>query len=51
MVIDEISMSDHRMRTYLVLDQKLDTLNWSSGSLRDGSGNTTHCRALLVPYP
>jgi hypothetical protein len=32
-----------RRISYLVLDQKLDTLNGSGGSLRDGGGNTTHC--------
>lgn len=32
--------------TYLVLDEKLDALNGSGGSLRDGGGNTTHCRGL-----
>ena len=30
------------VKTYLVLDKKLDTLNWSGSSLRDGSGNTAH---------
>ena len=30
------------MTTYLVLDKKLDALNWSSGSLRDGGGDTSH---------
>jgi hypothetical protein len=30
--------------SYLVLDQKLDTLNGSGGGLRDGGGNTTHCK-------
>lgn len=29
-------------RAYLVLDQKLDTLDGSSGSLGDGGRNTTH---------
>lgn len=28
--------------TYLVLDKKLDTLDGSGGSLRDGGGDTTH---------
>jgi hypothetical protein len=28
---------------YLVLDEELDTLDGSGGSLRDGGGNTTHC--------
>ncbi len=27
---------------YLVLDQELDTLNWSGGSLGDSGGDTTH---------
>jgi hypothetical protein len=30
-------------KTYLVLDQELDTLNGSSSGLGDGGGNTTHC--------
>lgn len=30
------------MNAYLVLDKKLDTLNWSSGSLGDGGGDTSH---------
>lgn len=30
------------MNAYLVLDKKLDALNWSSGSLRDGGGDTSH---------
>ena len=34
--------------TYLVLDEKLDTLNGSSSGLRDGSGNTTHCTEKSV---
>jgi hypothetical protein len=34
--------------TYLVLDEKLDTLDRSSGSLRDGGGNTTHCYACQL---
>ena len=34
--------------TYLVLDEKLDTLNGSSGSLGDGGRDTTHCDKLLV---
>lgn len=29
--------------TDLVLDEQLDPLNGSSGSLRDGGGDTTHC--------
>ncbi len=31
------------MRTYLILDQELDTLDGSSSSLRDGGRDTTHC--------
>jgi hypothetical protein len=50
-------------KTYLVLDQELDTLNGSSSSLGDGGRNTTHCyrrqhyhstlvfAALPSPYP
>lgn len=34
--------SSHNRRT-LVLDEKLDTLDGGSSSLRDGSGDTTHC--------
>jgi len=30
------------MGTYLVLDEKLDTLNRSGGSLGDSGGKTTH---------
>ena len=30
------------MRSYLVLDEELDTLNGRSGGLGDSSGNTTH---------
>lgn len=30
--------------TYLVLNEKLDTLNGSGSGLRDGGGDTTHCR-------
>lgn len=32
----------HPYTTYLVLDQKLDTLNGSGSGLRDGGGDTTH---------
>jgi len=32
-----------RARTYLILDQELDTLDGSSSSLRDGGRDTTHC--------
>lgn len=28
---------------YLVLDEKLDTLDGSGGGLGDGGGHTTHC--------
>jgi hypothetical protein len=31
------------LKTYLILDEKLDTLNRSSSGLRDGGGDTTHC--------
>lgn len=34
--------------TNLVLDEKLDTLNGSGGSLGDSGGDTSHCRKLLV---
>ena len=30
-------------KTYLVLNQELDTLNGSSSGLGDGGRNTTHC--------
>ena len=30
-------------KTYLILDQELDTLDGSSSSLRDGGRDTTHC--------
>lgn len=29
--------------TYLVLDEKLDTLNRGSGSLGDSGSDTSHC--------
>jgi len=32
------------MEAYLVLDEKLDTLDGSSGGLRDGGRDTTHYR-------
>lgn len=38
------------MQTYLVLNKKLDTLNGSSSSLRDGSGDTTHCYAVSTVH-
>jgi len=38
-----------KIKTYLVLDQKLNTLNRSSCGLRDGSGDTTHCYRESVP--
>ena len=31
-------------KAYLVLDEKLDTLDGSGGGLRDGGRDTTHCR-------
>ena len=31
------------VETYLILDQELDTLNGSSGSLGNGGRDTTHC--------
>jgi hypothetical protein len=31
------------VRTYLILDQEFDTLDGSSGGLRDGGRDTTHC--------
>jgi hypothetical protein len=36
------------LQTYLVLNEKLDTLNRSSGSLRDGGGDTTHCCTVSI---
>ncbi len=36
------------MKTYLILDQELDTLDGSSSGLGDGSRNTTHCYHELV---
>jgi hypothetical protein len=35
-------------RTNLVLDEELDTLDGSGGSLGDGSRDTTHCYPLLA---
>jgi hypothetical protein len=29
---------------YLILDEELDTLDGGGGGLRDGGGDTTHCR-------
>ena len=37
--------------TYLVLDQKLNTLDRSSGGLRDSGGNTSHCYRMSVTVP
>jgi hypothetical protein len=37
-----------RVRTYLILDQELDTLDGSSSSLGDGGRDTTHCNHELV---
>jgi hypothetical protein len=37
-----------RMQTYLILDEKLDTLDGGCGGLRDSGGNTTHCDKLSV---
>jgi hypothetical protein len=34
--------------TNLVLDEELDTLDGGSGSLGDGSGDTTHCCPMLA---
>jgi hypothetical protein len=38
-------------KTYLILDQELDTLDWSSCGLGDGGGDTTHCyrRSAFTP--
>lgn len=47
---DRYSCSREIAKTYLVLDEELDTLDRSGGSLRDGSGNTTHC-GLNVSNP
>lgn len=33
---------------YLVLDEKLDTLDGSGSGLRDGGGDTTHCEESVV---
>lgn len=41
---DDRRISGTQTKTYLVLDEKLDTLDGSSGGLRDGSGDTTHYR-------
>ncbi|KAI6762852.1 hypothetical protein HG530_008832 [Fusarium avenaceum] len=37
--------------TNLVLDEELDTLNGSGGSLRDGGGNTTHYQCWVARWP
>jgi hypothetical protein len=36
--------------TNLVLDEELDALNGSGGSLGDGSGDTTHCCPMLAMF-
>lgn len=37
-----------RWRAYLVLDQELNTFDGGSSGLRDGGGDTTHCRRELL---
>ena len=39
---DAVVSSDGRATTYLILDEKLDTLDGGSGGFRDSGGNTTH---------
>ena len=34
--------------TYLVLDKKLDTLNWSGSGLGDSGGDTSHCDVVSM---
>jgi hypothetical protein len=36
------------LRTYLILDQELDTFDGSSSGLGDCGGDTTHCYQELV---
>jgi hypothetical protein len=36
------------VKTNLVLDEELDTLDGSGGSLGDGGGDTTHCCPVLA---
>jgi hypothetical protein len=36
------------LKTHLVLDQELDTLNGGSSSLGDSGGNTTHCKSVSI---
>jgi hypothetical protein len=38
------AQGSHLDAPYLVLDEELDTLDGSGGGLRDGGGDTTHCR-------
>jgi len=41
---DVAIISGSHVSTYLVLDEELDTLDGGGGGLRDGGGDTTHCR-------
>ena len=41
-------MAKSGVKTNLVLDEELDTLNGSGGSLGDGGGDTTHCCPMLA---
>jgi hypothetical protein len=41
-------MAKLAVKTNLVLDEELDTLDGSGGSLGDGGGDTTHCCPMLA---
>ena len=41
-------MNGSKIGAYLILNQKLDTLDWGSSSFRDGSRNTTHYTKMSI---
>jgi hypothetical protein len=41
-------MDDSVVRTYLILNEELHTLDGSGGGLRDCGSNTTHCEGRHV---
>jgi hypothetical protein len=44
-------MAEWAGKTNLVLNEELDTLDGSGGSLGDGGRDTTHCCPMLVFVP